>query len=69
MSTFADIANFQMSASYLASAERSFKPSQPLNFSAVKRCIHLGQGAISDNYGACSMYSYISKIEPETLKV
>ena len=31
--------------------EWSFNPGRLLNFSAVKRGIHLGQGAVSDNYG------------------
>ena len=30
---------------------RSFKPGRSLNFSAVNRGVHLGRGALSDNYG------------------
>ena len=49
MSTSADIAKFQMSAPFLVWGGRSFKLGRSLNFSAVKRGVHLGWGALSDN--------------------
>ena len=69
MSASADTSNFQMSTNFLFLCEEgggSLKPGRTLNFSAVKRGVHVDWGAPPNNYGICNMIEVIYYINRAT---